>query len=137
MRVTLGGNCLDPSLSQKIYHIILYFNQFDVVWKMKNNQDSGQLHLSKRKRRNEIPGDWTLTDYNSLILNIMNGEENHIHLYPLTYFTKRYFTFDDGNWIVIVGEDGVMETCMKGNPENYFLNNPGYTYLGTIKDVLK
>ncbi|MBN8209846.1 hypothetical protein JI666_13900 [Bacillus sp. NTK071] len=57
---------MDPSLNEKIYHIILYFNQFDVVWKMKNNQDSGQLHLSKRKRRNEIPRDWTLTDYNSL-----------------------------------------------------------------------
>lgn len=35
------------------------------------------------------------------------------------------------------GEDGLMETCMMGNPNNYFKSNPGYTYLGKVKDVLK
>jgi len=33
------------------------------------------------------------------------------------------------------GEDGIMDTCMKGKPQNYFINNPGYEYLGKVKDV--
>ena len=72
-----------------------------------------------------------------MILNIMKDKDNDVHLYSLSRFDKRYFTFDDGTWIVMFGEDGVMETCMMGNPNNYFKNNPGYTYLGKVKDVLK
>jgi hypothetical protein len=67
----------------------------------------------------------------------MNDVENDIHLYFLSTFEQDFFCFDNGEWIVIVGENGVMETCMKGNPQNYFINNPGYTYLGKVKDVFK
>jgi hypothetical protein len=81
--------------------------------------------------------EWFLSDYNSLILNIMNDVENDIHLYFLSTFEQDFFCFDNGEWIVIGGENGVMETCMKGNPQNYFINYPGYTYLGKVKDVFK
>lgn len=30
----------------------------------------------------------------------------------------------------------MMVTCMKGKPQNYLVNNPGYTYIGKVKDVL-
>lgn len=97
----------------------------------------GQTHLEKRQRRKDIPSDWSLENYNSLIMNTMTNIDNDVHLYSQAIFEKNYFTFDDGTWIVIVGEDAVMETCMIGLPKNYFTNNPGYTYLGKVKDVLK
>jgi len=37
----------------------------------------------------------------------------------------------------MIGENGVMGTCMLGKPINYFNRNPGYVFLGTVKDVLE
>ncbi|MBU9720280.1 MULTISPECIES: hypothetical protein [Bacillaceae] len=127
---------MDPSLKSIIQIILYEYNQTGVVWKKNYFRHWGESHLSKRKSRKEIPSDWTIYDYNKLIMNIMFNINNDVHLYVLSNYRKRYFTFDDGKWIVIVSEDGIMETAMVGNPQNYFKNNPGYTYLGKVKDVL-
>jgi hypothetical protein len=46
-----------------------------------------------------------------LIMNIMNGTENNIHLYHLKPFEQEYFVFNDDNWIIIIGADNVIETA--------------------------
>lgn len=128
---------MDPSNYTIIQKIIDMYTHSGILWKMTKSIHYGQSHLEKRQRRKEIPNDWNLTDYNNLIMNIITDNENDVHLYSLSIFEKRYFTLDNGTWIVMFGEDGFMETCMKGNPNNYFKNNPGYTYLGKVKDVIK
>lgn len=117
--------------------IIHKFNRTGVVWKVIGNINYGQRHLEKRQRRNELSKEWILQDYNKLILNIMNDVDSDVHLYFLSLFEQEYFCFDNGEWIVIVGKDGVIDTCMKGKPQNYFINNPGYTYPGKVKDVFE
>lgn len=128
---------MDSDLKSIIKGIIDNFNSSGVVWKVENNKHYGEHHLKRRKNRNELTTEWELKDYNNHILNIINGINNDVHLYYLETFTQKDFTFDDGSWIVIIGENGVMETCMIGKPSNYFKKNPGYTYLGKVKDVLK
>lgn len=94
--------------------------------------------MEKRKKRKEIPEDWRLQDYDKLILKIMNDRENDIHLYYFLGFTQEYFVFDDGHWMVIIGKDKVMETCMfRKNTSSYLKSEDGYTYIGKVREVFE
>jgi len=126
---------LNPLYKNKIKQLIDKHNKTGVTWRKLRNIHYGEIHLKKRQRRKELPLKWELSEYDNFIVNIMNEIQNDVHLYYLSTFEQNYFCFDDGNWIVIVGEDGIMDTCMKGKPQNYFINNPGYEYLGKVKDV--
>ncbi|MCA1064831.1 hypothetical protein QTG56_24805 (plasmid) [Rossellomorea sp. AcN35-11] len=128
---------MDSSPIEIIRQIIKLYNEKGVKWKQSSEKHFGRAHLDKRKRRKDLPENWSLEDYNKLIQNIINGDSNDIHLYYLETFSQRYIVFSDRVWIVIVGENTVMESCMPGNPSNYFSRNPGYFYLGKVKDVLK
>jgi hypothetical protein len=76
--------------------------------------------------------------YNMLIMNIMNGTENNIHLYHLKTFEQEYFVFNDDNWIIIIGADNVIETAfLSKNIKNYLSPDKGYKYLGKVKEVLE
>jgi hypothetical protein len=133
----VGGNSLDLVTKDKIKSIIESHLQYGVEWKVQNGTHYGEKHLKKRQNRGEIEDAWTLSDYDQHIVNIMSGKNNDVHIYWLNHFTQRDFCFDDGKWIVICGENGVMVTCMKGKPQNYFVYNPGYTYFGKVEDVMK
>ncbi|HLS07538.1 hypothetical protein [Lentibacillus sp.] len=128
---------MDPSQKEVINEIIKTYKESGVIWKVTKTKHYGLSHLEKRKRRNDLPSDWTLKEYNIHIMNIMTDIYNDVHIYYLPGFTQNYFTFDNGKWIIIIEEDKIIETAMKGNPDNYFANNPGYAYLGKVKDVLK
>jgi hypothetical protein len=96
-------------------------------------------HLERRKKRKHIPSDFTISDYNNLILSILKSGESDIYIYFLQHFDQRYFVFGDGQWIVIVGENGIMETAMAMNNERkykrYLDEGKGYKYMGKIKEV--
>ncbi|WP_075618475.1 hypothetical protein [Paenisporosarcina indica] len=109
----------------KIKSIIESHIQYGVIWKQDNGIHYGEKHLKKRQTRHEIDTSWTIDDYDQLIVNIMSGKNNDVHIYWLSHFTQKDFCFNDGEWIVMCGENGVMVTCMKGKPQNYFVNNPG------------
>ena len=129
---------MNPSLKGRVKSIIESYNEAGPIWKQEGTFHSGKHHLEKRKKRNEIPQDWTLNDYNGLILNTMNNMGNDVHLYYLQRFTQNYFTIDDGNWIVVVGEDGIMETAMwSKRSSNYLASEKGYTYLGKVKELFE
>jgi len=59
------------------------------------------------------------------------------YIYFKQTFLQNYYVFADGEqWIVIIGEDGVMETVMiADNYPNYLPAAKGYQYLGKIKEV--
>ncbi|MDF0728260.1 hypothetical protein PY093_16465 [Cytobacillus sp. S13-E01] len=129
---------MDSLTKKEIRRIIDSYNVTGPVWKSNDSFHSGEYHLVKRKRRNEIPEDWDLRDYDNLILKIMNNLENEIHLYYLIGFMQEYIVFDDGKWMVIVGKDKVMETCMfRKNTSSYLKSEDGYNYLGKVREVFE
>ena len=93
-------------------------------------------HLNKRRKRGHIPLDWSLEDYNQLIVDIAKELKNETYLYYKDTFDQRYFVIGDKYWIVLIGEDGIMETAFPpNNYKNYLSENEGYIFLGTIKEV--
>ena len=93
-------------------------------------------HLHKRKTRGQIPFDWSLEDYNKLIVDIAKELENETYLYFKDTFEQRYFVIGNKYWLAMVGEDGIMETAFPpNNYTNYLSKDEGYIFLGTIKEV--
>ncbi|MFC4799472.1 hypothetical protein ACFPA1_08885 [Neobacillus sp. GCM10023253] len=72
-------------------------------------------------------------------MEIVSGKESEVFLYYLKGFKKDYFVFGDGKWVVIIGEDAIMETSfpIDGDYFEYLSNKKGYEYLGKIKEVLR
>lgn len=71
-------------------------------------------------------------------MNILKEKENNIYIFLKDTFEQNYFVFADGSkWVVIIGEDGIMETAMiLDNYTNYLDFSKGYRYIGNIKEVL-
>ncbi|WOV87468.1 hypothetical protein QWT69_16710 [Sporosarcina oncorhynchi] len=95
------------------------------------------IHLKKRISRNDLPFETTLQDYSHLITTIVVNEQSNIHIYNMKHFQQGYIVFSFNSWVVIVGEDYIMETAMiTRSPDNYLSTEKGYTYIGTVKEVL-
>jgi hypothetical protein len=126
---------LDKQIRAIILRLLININHNGLSWK----PGKEEYHLMKRKTRKHIPNDWELKDYKALIMNILNDIENDIYIYIRESFEQSYFVFCDGNaWIVIIGEDGIMETAMiADNYESYLHPSKGYKYLGQIKEVFE
>lgn len=130
-----GGRCLDILLKEQIMNLLESICENDPKWKL----GSDLKHLERRKRRKHIPNDFTIRYYNNLIMNILKDKENDIYIYFLEHFDQNYFVFGDGQWVVIVGENGIIETAMatkdERNYKNYLSEGKGYKYIGKIKEV--
>jgi hypothetical protein len=96
-------------------------------------------HLKTRKEYGHIPDDFSMKDYENVIMKIINGKENDVFLYYLKGFKKDYIVFGDGKWIVILGEDTIMETSfpIDGDYFEYLSKKKGYEYIGKVEEVLK
>ncbi|MFZ3589996.1 hypothetical protein ACOI1C_12125 [Bacillus sp. DJP31] len=76
------------------------------------------------------------TDFLSKSLQVrdftINDKESDIFLYSVKGYKKDYIVFGDGEWIVIVGEDAMMETSfqIEGDYSKYLSMKKGYMYLG-------
>lgn len=93
-------------------------------------------HFNKRAYHGHIPSDWSLENYNSLIISIANNLNNEAYLYYKDAFQKRYFVIGNKEWIVLVGEDEIMETAFPpNNYKNYLSSKDGYQFMGIIKEV--
>jgi hypothetical protein len=94
-------------------------------------------HLRRRiEDYGHLPDDYTLEGYNKLIMDIISDTNNETYLYYVKGYRQNFFVFGDRKWIVMVGEDGVMETAFPPDVyEDYLIPKKGYNYLGTIKEV--
>ncbi|MBB6444102.1 hypothetical protein [Bacillus benzoevorans] len=93
-------------------------------------------HFNKRKRRGHLPLDWSLEDYNQLIVNIVKELDSETNLYFKEIFKQRYYVIGDKYWIDIIGEDGIMETAFPpNNYSKYLSKDEGYIFLGTVQEV--
>lgn len=116
-----------------LFSIIKKYQKNGPIWKP--NKDI--IHLRKRINRKDVPTDFTLEEYNQLIVAILSDLQSDIHVYYLATFHQNYFAFSRQNWIVIIGENAIMETAMIAtNPTHYLSSEKGYTYLCTVKEVL-
>jgi len=106
---------METRIKEKVQFILNNVNTSGLKWKTGKDLK----HLRTRKEYGHIPDDFSLSDYENVILKIMNGKENDVFLYFLRGFIKDYIVFGDGEWIVIIGEDALMETCFPISG-NYF-----------------
>ncbi|PJN56123.1 hypothetical protein PAEVO_28460 [Paenibacillus sp. GM2FR] len=107
-----------------------------LVW----NEGKLDDHLVKRKKRKHIPEDWTTSDYESKIKEIVSNLDSEVYRYSKPEFKQDTFVFGDGElWIVMVEEDGTMTTSFPFKSEqkyrNYLNVDDGYNYMGTVKEV--
>lgn len=123
---------VEKRIFEKIIKVLDNVIETGPEWK----SDKESHHFLKRKRRGHIPEDWVLQDYNNLIVNMIKELDNETFLYYKDTFDQRYFVIGNREWIVIVGENGILETAFP--PDDYVkyltLDN-GFSYLGTIKEV--
>lgn len=93
-------------------------------------------HFEKRRYRGHIPVDWGLDEYNLFILELAKETENEVYLYYKNTFEQKYFVVGNGHWIVIIGENKVIETAFPpDNYQSYISEKEGYIFLGTIREV--
>lgn len=124
---------MDVTLKNQIRSILVTIEQNGLLWK----PGKAKYHLLKRKNRQHVPYDWEMRDYITLIMNILTDKENDIYIYFKESFNQNYFVFADGRaWIVIIGENGIIETAMMADRYNHYLDETkGYRYIGKIKEV--
>jgi hypothetical protein len=124
---------VEQSIKEKIKFIMNEFNANGLKWK----EGKDFKHLSTRKEYGHIPHDFSMKDYENVIMNIINDKESDVYLYYVKGFKKNYFVFGDGKWIVIVGEDAIMETSfpIESDYFEYLSKKKGYEYLGKVVEV--
>ncbi|GAA0075623.1 hypothetical protein UT300005_00010 [Clostridium sp. CTA-5] len=91
-------------------------------------------HVAKRIKKGHIPDDWTAEEYNNKINEIM--EKDNLEVYEYTKnektgepFEQKYYIYGDSEWVVMVGENGAMETAFPPDAVN-----GGYSgYLESLK----
>jgi len=94
---------------------------------------SGKLeqHVSTRRIRKHIPDNWTAQDYNDKILGIIDNKEADVYRY-----LDKYVVFSDGEWIVMMSQEGTMETAFPPEKfDNYVNKGKGYELLGKLKEM--
>jgi len=93
-----------------------------------------QKHVNKRIKKGHIPENWTAADYNNKIKQVLQSDNLEVYKYTHNEFTgeafdQAYKIYGDGEWIVMVGENGIMETAFPPD-----LINGGYSgYLEKLK----
>jgi len=82
-------------------------------WKSDTTLDG---HVAKRIKKEHIPDNWTTKDYNNKIKEVLSKKNLEVYEYVRNEktgqpFDQKYYIYGDGKWIVMVGENGVMETA--------------------------
>lgn len=101
------------------------------IWK----PGKDKIHLETRKAYGHISEEWELEDYNRLIMQIINDPESEFFFYP-SFLPNKFFVLGDGEWIVMFGIDGTMETSFPPSDYNEYIDSK-FIYLGTVKEVLE
>ena len=123
---------MDLQIQQALLQVIQTYKKQGPQWK----PGKDLIHLKKRISRQDVSVEFTLQDYNKLIVNVVTNVESDIHVYRLNGFHQSYFAFSANNWIIILGQNAIMETAMKtSSSKRYLSEEKGYTYIGTVKEV--
>jgi len=60
-----------------------------------------------------------------------------VYLYHKPDFKQKYYAFGDGEWLVIIGQNQVVDTAFKVDriPYEEYIKQHGMKLLGTVKEV--
>lgn len=127
-------NKIDSKTTENVSNITSQIEEHGPAWK---SEELLERHLTKRIKKEHIPENWTTEDYNSKITEIINNKENDLYEYSQPDFPQKYYIFGDKTWIVMVGEDGKMETAFPPDRgyTKYLEEEINAKYIGKIKDV--
>ena len=126
----------DESL-RNVHRIIKKILEEGPEWK---SQEALERHLKKRIQRDQVPSNWTVIDYNNKIIEVCSNPDSCIYEYYQEEFDQKYYIFGDWDWIVMVGENGIMETTFPPDTMTYsdYLNEHlKVEFIGKIGDVYK
>lgn len=89
-------------------------------WKSQEILDS---HVAKRIKKGDLSIGSTAADYNKKINQVMNNKNVEVYEYSVSEktgqpFDQKYYIYGDGDWIVMVGENGIMETAFRPSGAN-------------------
>lgn len=128
---------MDKGVKYKIHSMLQDIEENGLKWK---SEDKRIQHLITRKDYGHIPDDFLIKDYESLILNLINGNETEIYLYYI--HKQNYIVFGDriSQWIAIIGEDHIIDTAFLIDTttfDEYLSEKDGYIFLGKLKEVIE
>lgn len=96
-------------------------------------------HLEKRKAMGHLPEHSLLEDYNTLIYELIEDDDNIVYLYE--FGVKRYYAVRGKvhkvDWIVIFSKDGIMETAFPPRGIDDYIEKRGFKLVGKIREVLR
>lgn len=107
----------------------------NIQWKA----DKDNAHLKKRQRMGHIPVSSNIWDYNKIITDIVQNDNNNLYLYEFkacNFYAVRGFA-QKREWLVIYGPDGIMETAFPPEDIDDYLNKRSFIFIGQIKEVLQ
>jgi len=96
-------------------------------------------HLEKRRRMGHLAPHVTLTEYEKIILKLVNNGENVVYLYEIReehYYAVRG-EIHDQLWLVVFGAKGLMETAFPPVNMDDYLERRGFVLLGRIEEVMQ
>ncbi|NJN84577.1 MAG: hypothetical protein HC802_21345 [Caldilineaceae bacterium] len=99
-----------------------------------------QTHLARRREYGHIPTTATLSSYETVISSIVwNGSAN-VYLYrwkeTATYIAV-VGVFEDKEWLVMFGLDGIMETAFPPTDPKKYLSDTRFVFLGTLQEIIR
>lgn len=110
--------------------------QGEIRWK----PGKAYRHLNKRKDLGHLPPQATLEEYERIIQTIVRHPQAFVYVFR--YGDTDYLTivapYEEQEWLVMVGPQGVMETAFPPDePDRYFGDDPRYIPVGTLEELLK
>ncbi|MGF7535174.1 hypothetical protein AAGG74_16090 [Bacillus mexicanus] len=112
-----------------------------VIWKSEYHRTR---HIERRIGHNHISSEDSLKEYENIILELLNGENNEVYLYY--NYKDDYYVFGnpETSWIAIFSEEAIIDTAFKVEKEKYGKNYKeylaeefNYLYLGRLRDFYK
>ena len=99
---------------------------------------SAARHLLKRKLRGHLPAGATLSDYERVILTVL--EDAHARVYVYRHDDVPYVVIvavvQDRNWLVMFSLDGLIESAyVVENPDRY-LSKSVFEMVGLLNEVI-
>jgi hypothetical protein len=107
--------------------------QTEIRWK----PNSAARHLRKRKLMGHLPNEATMSDYESLILQVVNDDLAKVYLfwYGQVAYVTIVTTIQETLWLVMFGLDGLMETAFVIDIPNYLVESQ-YEEIGLLREVM-
>jgi hypothetical protein len=107
--------------------------QSQIAWK----PSKAEVHLAKRIRLEHLPPGATLTDYESLIADILNMLDAKVYAYAFggIIYPTLVSPVNQRIWLVMIAMDGVLETAFPPDMPEDYLSNPSFTYVGRLGEL--